>query len=362
MSRAYSDPHAAQFLSRELHDLAERLPDGRAMRIMEVCGTHTMAIARTGLRRLLPANVSLISGPGCPVCVTGPGYVDTALRLAEKGAWLVSFGDMIRVPGSRSTLAEARSQGAEIRVCYSPLEALALAQREPDRQVIFLAIGFETTIASILGLLREAERTRVDNLSLLTAMKGVPPALEALIADPLIQVDAFLCPGHVSAIIGADAYLPVAQDHGLPCAVAGFEPLDILLGLRSLVEQKVNGPARVDNLYERVVKPEGNPRAQEMMGHYLQTGNASWRGIGAIPGSGWELREEFHRFDAARRFDVPVTEGAVHPHCRCGEVLKGIIEPPACALFGKGCHPDHPIGPCMVSSEGACAARYLYRF
>ncbi|KAF0119252.1 MAG: hydrogenase expression/formation protein HypD [Rhodospirillaceae bacterium] len=294
------------------------------------------------------------------MCVTGPGTIDAALTLAERGAILVTFGDMIRVPGSRLSLAEGRAQGADIRVCYSPLEALALAQEQPEREVVFLAIGFETTAAPIIGMLDRAVREGVGNLSLLTALKGVPPALAALIQDPECAIDAFLCPGHVSAIIGANAYQFLAKTHHIPCVVAGFEALDILHGIRSLLVQHIEGQARVENPYARVVRANGNPRVQALIRHYLHPEDVEWRGLGVIPGSGLALRPAFQDFDAAHRFGLQVTPGRVHPKCLCGDVLKGKIMPSRCSLFGRGCHPDHPVGPCMVSTEGACAAHYKY--
>ncbi|MBF0165229.1 MAG: hydrogenase formation protein HypD [Magnetococcales bacterium] len=358
--KGLSDPAlagAARRLTESIQGLGARLAsDGRTIRIMEVCGTHTMAIARSGLRHLLPANVILTSGPGCPVCVTGPGYIDAAYALAEQGAIIVTFGDLIRVPGSRLNLAEARARGGEIHVCYSPMEGLRRAQESPDRQVVFLAIGFETTAAPIVAMLDLAVGAGVENLSLLTAFKCVPPALTALIGDPEIRIDGFLCPGHVSAIIGAEAYRFVAETHHIPCVVAGFEPLDILLAIEGILSQLVTGQSRVDNQYQRVVRPEGNLKIQSLMERYLTPADVDWRGIGVIPQSGLALRPAFRTFDAEARFDRWVQPGKIHGDCQCGEVLKGKITPPECRLFRRGCHPDHPIGPCMVSSEGTCAA------
>ncbi|MBF0417025.1 MAG: hydrogenase formation protein HypD [Magnetococcales bacterium] len=362
--KGFSDPAlagAARRLSAAIQELAARLAtQGKTVRIMEVCGTHTMAIARSGLRHLLPANLLLTSGPGCPVCVTGPGYIDAALEMADRGACIVTFGDLIRVPGSKIHLAEARARGGDIRVCYSPMEALRLAQEAPDRPVVFLAIGFETTAAPIIGMLDLALQAGVKNLFLLTAFKCVPPALTALIADPEIRIDAFLCPGHVSAIIGADAYRFVAETQRIPCVVAGFEPLDILLAIEGILTQRVSGEARVDNQYQRVVRPEGNHKIKQLMARYLIPADVDWRGIGVIPSSGLALRPEFRPYDAEAHFDLEVQPGRIHPDCQCGEVLKGKITPPECRLFRRGCHPDHPIGPCMVSSEGTCAAWFHY--
>ncbi len=356
----FRNPDAARALTARIAAAGEVLAaEGRRARLMEVCGTHTMAIARHGIRDLLPRTVDLISGPGCPVCVTDAGYLDAAIELAGRGVVLATFGDLVRVPGSRSTLAEARGAGAEVEVVYSPEGALALAEHRPDRQIVFLAIGFETTVAPVVWLVKAALQRGVTNLSLLTAFKQVPPALSALAGDPEVQVDAFLCPAHVSAIIGADAYRPYVA-MGLPCVVAGFEPLDILDGVAEILDQIVARAPRLVNRYERVVKPEGNRRALALMDTYLRPVDAVWRGIGVIPGSGLGLRPEVAAFDAVERHGVPLAPGRTPRGCRCGDVLKGKITPPGCPLFGRGCTPLKPVGPCMVSSEGSCAAYYKY--
>ncbi len=333
---------------------------GRRVRLMEVCGSHTMAIGRFGLRDLLPENVELVSGPGCPVCVTDNGYIDAAIELARREVVVVTFGDMLRVPGSAGSLAAARTAGARVEVAYSPERALEIARREPERQVVFLAIGFETTVAPVISLIAAAEREELGNLSLLVAFKLVPPALEALIADPELQIDGFLCPAHVSAIIGSEAYRPIVERHRLPCVVAGFEPLDILLGLRGLLEMLAEQRPGLRNDYSRVVRPEGNTRARALIERYLQPVDAAWRGIGTIPASGLGLRAEWSAFDAERRFDVSTHGGRVDRRCRCGEVLRGRIRPPECGLFASVCTPEQPVGACMVSSEGSCAAWYRY--
>jgi hydrogenase expression/formation protein HypD len=333
---------------------------GRRVHIMEVCGSHTMAIGRYGIRQLLPENVELISGPGCPVCVTDPGYIDAAIALAGRGAILLTFGDMIRVPGSDSDLTTCRSEGGDVRVCYSPSTAVELAQSHPDRQVVFLAIGFETTIVPVVSIVDEALRAGVRNLSLLTAFKLVPPALHALLADKEIKIDAFLCPAHVSAIIGSQAYAPFAADYRVPCVVAGFEPLDILYGVHGILEQTLKNEARVENQYARVVRPEGNPKAQARIAKYLEPVDAVWRGIGVISSSGLGLRPAFAVYDAEKKFGLQVRPGRQHAGCRCGDVIKGKLRPEACGLFAKVCNPDHPVGPCMVSAEGTCAASFKY--
>lgn len=357
----FRNQDAALYLRDRMTRAGQRLEAaGRAARIMEVCGSHTMAIARYGVRDLLPKSVDLISGPGCPVCVTDTGYIDAAIELARRGVAVATFGDLMRVPGSRETLSRVRSEDANIVVCYSPASALELAKREPEREVVFLAIGFETTVAPVISIIEAARRDGVRNLSLLTAFKLVPPALRALLDDPAIRVDAFLCPAHVSAIIGADAYRPFVESDRVPCLVAGFEPLDILLGIAEIVDQIATGDARLVNQYDRVVKPEGNRKALDLMARLLEPVDAAWRGIGVIPGSGLALRSEFSAFDAAKRFGLAIDAGKPNPACKCGEVLKGMIRPLECPLFGGVCHPDNPIGPCMVSSEGSCAAAFKY--
>ncbi len=357
----FRNPKAARKLTCRIRELAGELEtQGRSAHIMEVCGTHTMAIARYGIRDLLPGNIDLISGPGCPVCVTDAGYMDTAIRLANAGPLVVSFGDMIQVPGSDSSLAQCRADGGSIEVCYGPATALELARKHPEREIVFLAIGFETTICPGIAIVDKAVREGIGNLSLLTAFKLVPPALAALGADPELSIDAFLCPAHVSAIIGSDAYEPFTGPGGVPCVVAGFEPLDILLGLAGILEQLVAGEARVDNQYSRVVRPEGNRKAQALMDKYLEPVDAVWRGVGTIPGSGLGLRAEFAAFDAEKKHGVEVAPGREPAGCRCGDVIKGKLKPPACPLFATGCTPDKPIGPCMVSAEGSCAAYFKY--
>jgi hydrogenase expression/formation protein HypD len=358
---AFRNPRAAAALRESIASSARTLEkDGRSASIMEVCGTHTMSIARFGIRNILPDNVKLISGPGCPVCVTEPGYIDTAIELAGRHCKIVTFGDMINVPGSESTLAQARASGAAVDICYSPSAAVQAAAANPDREVVFLAIGFETTIAPVITLVETAARQGIRNLSLLTAFKLVPPALKALLAAPEIRIDAFLCPAHVSAIIGADAYKPFTGPAGVPCVIAGFEPLDILLGVDGILKQLCAKESRLENQYSRVVKPEGNTKARQLMDTYLERDDARWRGFGVIPGSGLKMRAEFAGFDAAKKHGVKVRPGKEPKGCLCGDVVKGKCLPTACPLFAKGCTPEHAVGPCMVSSEGSCAAYYKY--
>ena len=357
---AFRDAAVAAPLRERLARLGGALAGRPGIRIMEVCGSHTMAVARYGLRELLPPNVALISGPGCPVCVTAPGYVDIAIDLARRGVTIASFGDMLQVPGSSSSLSVARSEGARVEVCYSPRAALTLAQADPAREVVFLAIGFETTIAPVVSLVDLALRENVTNLSLLVSFKLVPPALRAVLSDPELNIDAFLCPAHVSAVIGTRGYEPIVRDYAKPCVIAGFEPLDILFGLCGILAQLADGRAAVENLYARVVREDGNPLARAVSDRFLRPAGVHWRGLGLLPDSGLVLRDEFARFDAEKRFGVVVGPGREHPGCLCGDVIKGKCIPTQCPLFARRCTPMDPVGPCMVSVEGSCAAYYKY--
>lgn len=346
-------------LLRRLADRVRAAPAPVAT-LMEVCGTHTVAIARHGLRQALPAGVRLISGPGCPVCVTPQRQIDQFIALGQlPGITLATFGDMLRVPGSERTLEQARAEGAEVRVVYSPMDAVALASETNDRQVVFFAIGFETTAPAVALALLEAQRQGLRTFSVLCAHKLIPPAMLALL-DSDVKVDGFICPGHVSAIIGSDAYRPIAE-RGKPCVVAGFEPADILQAVLLLLRQLVQGRAEVECQYTRAVRPEGNRMAQELLARVFRVTDAEWRGLGALPASGLALADEWADLDAARRFEVAVPDAAEPPGCRCGDVLRGALEPPDCPLFGRACTPARPVGACMVSSEGACQARYRYQ-
>jgi len=355
----FRNPDAAAQLVRKIAEQGRALA-GRRVHMMEVCGSHTMAIGRYGIRPLLPENVELISGPGCPVCVTDPGYIDAAIALAERGVIVATFGDMVRVPGSASDLTACRSRGGDVRVCYSPSAAVGLAKDNPDREVVFLGIGFETTIAPVISVVETAVREGVRNLSLLTAFKMVPSALRALLTDPEIRIDAFLCPAHVSAIIGARVYEPLAAEFRVPCVIAGFEPLDILYGVYGILGQMLRGEAKVENQYARVVRPDGNTKAQALIARYLEPVDAAWRGLAVIPASGLGLKAEYAAFDAAKKLGIEIRPGKQHAGCRCGDVIKGKIRPTECALFAKICTPDRPVGPCMVSAEGTCAAYFKY--
>jgi hydrogenase expression/formation protein HypD len=346
-------------------DLARRLgalATGPAT-IMEVCGTHTMAAARFGLKSLLPPGVELISGPGCPVCVTGQSDLDAFLALGiEPQVVLVSFGDMLRVPGTHTSLEGLRARGAEVRVVYSPLDAVELARQTPDKHLVFFGVGFETTMPATALAIQTAAGHGLDNFSVCCVHKTMPAALQALLSSGEVRVSGLLCPGHVTTIIGTAAYDFIPAEFGLPCAVTGFEPVDMLLGIESILGQLKGGKACVDNVYTRAVQTPPNPRARELLAEVFAPEDAEWRGLGIIPGSGARIRKPYARFDARARFPQ-VWERLTPPPpsaCRCGEVLRGVLRPVECPLFAQACTPVQPLGPCMVSTEGACAAAYRY--
>jgi len=332
----------------------------RELTFMEVCGTHTMAISRFGIRSLLPKNLRLISGPGCPVCVTANDYLDHAIALARlPNVTITTFGDMMKVPASTSSLTKCRAEAADVRIVTSTTEALTIAHENPEREVIFLGVGFETTTPTIAASLKLAREDNLTNYSVLAAHKLIPPALEALL-NGKIRLDGFLLPGHVSAIIGSDAYKSPLAEHNVAAVVAGFEPTDILGALAESLEQIVSGKYKVSVEYRRIVSPEGNIKAKSIVDEVFEPCNASWRGIGIIPNSGLRIREDYAAYDAAKRFDVEVEPTREHKGCRCGEILQGLCHPSDCPHFGKSCIPDNPVGACMVSGEGTCAAYYKY--
>ena len=334
---------------------------GRPLKLMEVCGTHTVAIFQQGIRSLLPGTISLLSGPGCPVCVTSIADVDAAISIAQRQETvLVTFGDMMRVPGGRQSLLEARSEGADVRVMYSPLDALKLAEQEPQKEVVFFATGFETTSPLIAGTVYNAAQRGLKNFSIFSSHKTVPLALKALLDSPDVKVDGFLLPGHVSTMIGLKPYEFVASDYRKPSVVTGFEAQEILRGITMILRQIGRGESRVENAYPSVVKPEGNIRAMALLNEVFEPCDAYWRGIGMLPGTGLRLRSAYRQFDAAVRFR-PETTGIAEPElCSCGDILRGVKVPTECPLFGTGCTPESPVGPCMVSTEGSCAAYYKY--
>ena len=343
----------------ELHSLMNNI--NRPLKLMEVCGTHTVEIFRQGVRDVIPKSITLLSGPGCPVCVTSVRDVDAAIAIAKiPRVILATFGDMMRVPGGKQSMLETRSEGADIRVLYSPIDALSLAQKEMRREVVFFATGFETTSPLIAGTIAHAEQSGVENFSIYTAHKLVPPALKALLDSPEVQVDGFILPGHVSTIIGRKPYEFVATQYKKPSVITGFEAKEIIEGILMIVRQIAQQRTCVEIQYARVVKEEGNPRALALLDKYLEPDDAYGRGIGAIPKSGLKLREVYASFDANIKFKPPLSDGKEPELCSCGDILRGVKIPTECPLFGTGCTPDAPVGPCMVSTEGSCAAYYKY--
>ena len=355
----FRDRELVANLAANIRRMAAEL--GRKVSFMEVCGTHTMAIYQYGLRSLLPETVRLVSGPGCPVCVTPAGYLDAALACAgTAGVTVATFGDMLRVPGSSGSLLEARAHGADVRIVYSPRDAVALARTTPDRRVVFLGVGFETTAPAVAASILEAERLGLTNYCVLAAHKTMPLPMQALTADPDLNLDGYLCPAHVSTVIGGKAYLPLAERHRIPCVVTGFEPADVMQGIEMLLAQQLSGQPRVEIQYRRAVGWDGNSRAQAILDQVFTSCDAVWRGLGLLPGSGLRIRDEYRAFDAEQLPGITVAVGDEHPGCRCGDVLRGKISPADCPLFAAGCTPEKPVGACMVSSEGTCAAAYRY--
>ncbi len=330
--------------------------DGPKVRIMEVCGTHTHEIFRLGIRKLLPPQVELISGPGCPVCVTPVGFIDEAVWLAlEKHVTICTFGDLVRVPGTKMSLAGARELGAKIKIVYSPADAEKYARENPDEQVVFLSVGFETTTPSGCLSVKQAGADGLDNYSLLVANKTMPNAYEALKGS----ADIFLYPGHVNAITGT-ALCEKLTEEGVSGVVAGFTAKELLTALAVALVQFQKGKPFFVNCYPRVVKEEGSPEAQRLMEELMEPCDSEWRGLGVIPGSGVQLKEKWQEFDARKKYQVPDIKGKPNPACRCGDVLQGKCKPSDCKVFGKVCTPQHPVGACMVSNEGACSAYYMY--
>jgi hydrogenase expression/formation protein HypD len=376
--KPFRDPGAARALAEAI-----RTRSTRPTRLMEFCGGHTHAILRFGIPSLLPPTVSLRSGPGCPVCVTSAADLDRAIALAQvPDATLTTFGDMIRVPGSPpasrglaalgrppryaggcvggQTLAQAKAEGADVRVVYSPLDALRIARENPSRPVIFLGVGFETTAPMVASAVLAAEAEELANFYVFSTHKLTPPATRAILDAGEVALDGIIGPGHVTAVIGANAWRFLPDDYAIPVAISGFEPLDMLQAVLALVEMVEAGRADVVNAYTRSVRLEGNPAAQRAMARVFRVADADWRGLGPVPASGLQISEAYARFDASRAFPVEVPPAHEPRGCRCGEVLRGVLLPPECALFGTVCTPQSPVGPCMVSAEGACAAYYRY--
>lgn len=345
---------------RSLSHQIESASTGAELTFMEVCGTHTMAIARFGIRQLLRENIRLLSGPGCPVCVTPNEYLDTAIALArQKNVIITTFGDMMRVPGSTSSLEKEKATGREVQIVYSPIDALDIAENNKGKEVIFLSVGFETTVPVIAVTLMMAINRGIMNFSVLTANKVVPPALEALLQNER-KLDGFILPGHVSTIIGAKAYNKLVSKHHIPCCITGFEPTDILESILDLIKQNTEHKPNLQIQYKRVVTIDGNMKAQKLIKEVFRPVDANWRGIGVIKNSGLELNPSFVKFDASKKFTVKVEETREEKGCICGQILQGLASPHECPLFGGMCTPEDPVGACMVSSEGTCAAWYKY--
>ncbi|MBN1764383.1 MAG: hydrogenase formation protein HypD [Sedimentisphaerales bacterium] len=351
--------------TRRLVDMLGKAADklsGRTIKIMEVCGTHTATAHQEGLHAVLPGNIRLISGPGCPVCVTPGGYIDQAAQLAlEENAHITTYGDMVRVPGITISMAEARSKGAAVSVVYTVQDALEMARKNPGQKIVFLGIGFETTTPPSAYAIKTARQEKLDNFLVFSAHKRIIPAMQALLEDPELAIDGFIAPGHVSVIIGSDCYALVSQKYKRPCVVAGFDGQQMLMAMVAILMQLVDREARVENVYGTRVKGEGNIAALEIIDEVFDIADSRWRGLGTIPKSGLELKEEFAAFDARRVFGLAEPEDREPSGCRCGDVIKGIITPLECPLFARRCKPSEPVGACMVSREGSCSVYYQYR-
>lgn len=332
---------------------------GRQINIMEVCGTHTVSIFRNGIRSALPEQLKLLSGPGCPVCVTDQGYIDVTVGLAKRDdCILATYGDMIRVPGKEGSLESLTS--GNVKVVFSSDEAVKLAKENPDKTVVFIAVGFETTTPASAVAVADAERLGLENFCILSGHKLVVPAMDVLLSEKNHKIDAFLCPGHVSVIIGTDAYDPIVKKYGRPCVVAGFEPLQIIEGIGEICRQLMEGKPETKSIYNAAVTAGGNPAAMKLIEEYFEPYDGYWRGLGKISGGTLKLKEKYSKYDAMVHFGIDEIAAEDLSGCRCGEVLCGLIDPPECAMFGGACTPDEPVGPCMVSTEGSCAAWYKY--
>ena len=330
--------------------------------LMEICGTHTNVIRKAGIHRLLPAGVRLLSGPGCPVCVTGSGYIEQAIRLSQNPQVIITtFGDLLKVPGNSGSLISARGVGAQIKTVYSPLDAVTIAQNNPDRKVVFLGVGFETTAPVIALAVKEAATKKVTNFSVLPALKVLKPALELLLNDPELQLDGLIAPGHLSVIIGAEAFAFLPQQFKLPTVVTGFANEEVWAGIGALLQQIQEKSARLENKYDKVVSGPGNVVAQRLLAEVFTSEDTEWRGLGSVSGSGLGFAEAYQDYDARRCFQLEPIASVEPPGCRCGAILLGKGTPEECGLFGVACTPEHPVGPCMVSTEGTCAAHFYYR-
>lgn len=358
----FSDPVLTRESVEAVIDLAKRFKEekGRIPVFMEVCGSHTMALAKTGIKARLKDYVQLIAGPGCPVCVTDQKSIDAMIQLSEEpNTILCTFGDMMRVPGSKSTLMKAKTEGKDIRVVYSPLNSVHIAEENPDKEVIFLGIGFETTIPILALTVREAARKDLNNYSIWMATKLVEPVLRALLSSEEVKLDGFLLPGHVSVVLGKQSYHYLADEFTISGVITGFEPVELLSGIYKLLVLQLEKRVKIINDYTYVVSDKGNVVAQSLLEEYLEAHDEAWRGMGTISNSGLVLKEQYAQYDAKKKFNILVGEPRV-TKCRCGEIVRGLITPEECVLFNKSCTPTHPIGPCMVSTEGTCAAHYQF--
>ncbi|MBE6066475.1 MAG: hydrogenase formation protein HypD [Clostridium lundense] len=357
--RYISDFRNPKLASRVLKDI-ETLTT-KNITIMEVCGTHTMSICKNGIKELLPKNIRLISGPGCPVCVTPQSYIDTAIELSNrKNVIITTFGDMINVPGSVSSLKIQRALGSDIRVVYSPIDSLKIAKQNLDKEIVFLGVGFETTSPIIALSILKAKHENISNFSVFQSMKTMPSVMKKLVKDEEVNIDGFLCPGHVSVITGARSFEFLSKEFNIPCVVAGFEYNDITYAIYMIAHMIAEGTSEVKNIYGRFVKYEGNERAQNTISKVFTSAGSTWRGLGYIEGTGLEFRKEYKIYDAKERFNLHIVDSEMPSGCICGEVLKGIKEPADCKLFSKVCNPSNPVGACMVSQEGTCGIYYRY--
>lgn len=357
----YLTEYRSQKLNEIVLDKIKKI-SRKPVSLMEVCGTHTVSIFKFGIRKILPENIKLISGPGCPVCVTSQEDIDKMIELSTKEDVIITtFGDMMKVPGTHSSLSQQKSKGSDIRIVYSVLDALEIARENNNKKVVFLAVGFETTAPTIASSILTAEKENLKNYFVLCSHKLIPPALKALVDTENLKIDGFILPGHVSTIIGSSPYEFIADEYKIPAVIAGFEPLDILQAIYFLVKMIEEEKPQIRIQYKRAVKKEGNFKARKIMEEVFETSESIWRGIGKIPESGLKLREKYRKFDIENFFNLkPDFTSEEAKGCRCGEILKGIKTPPECGLFGKKCTPEHPVGPCMVSSEGTCSAYYKY--
>lgn len=359
----YIDEFRNQRLVKQVAQVIKKIaPTEKTINLMEVCGTHTQGFFRFGLKSLIPDNIHLLSGPGCPVCVSPQDYMDQAIELAGRQEVIITtFGDMLRVPGNKSSLEKERSKGAQVRVVYSTLDALKMAQENPREKIVFLGVGFETTSPTVAIAIQLAQARNLQNFSVLASHKLIPPAMQIIAQDKKLNIQGFLCPGHVSTIIGSKPYEFIAKRYHIPCVIAGFEPLDILEGIYRLVRQIAQRKPQVEIQYKRVVRSNGNPEAKKILSDVFSTCDSNWRGLGIIPKSGLKIKDKYARFDAERVFKLKAKPHREPAGCICGWVLKGVKSPNDCYNFATICTPENPLGPCMVASEGTCSTYYKYR-